>query len=62
MSNCGDDKLTGIIRKHLEIAKNTMLNADIREESRQLAQFLVELVGFRKFYGKLKKETEKGRK
>ena len=51
--------LKSAVLKHLEISKNTMLNESIREENRQLAQFLVELVGFRKFYGKLKAEKEK---
>ena len=54
-----DTALKSAIVKHLEISKNTMLNENIREENRQLAQFLVELAGFRKFYGKLKAEKEK---
>ena len=59
MGKNSDDRLHTTIKKHLEIAKNGMLSVDVREESRQLSQYLVELVAFRKFYGKLKQERDK---
>lgn len=59
MGKQSSDKLHIAFLKHLEIAKNKMLNADIREESRQLAQFLAELIAYRAFLEKTKKERSK---
>lgn len=57
-----DDNLHAMVVKHLDISKNKMLSESIREESRTIAQFLVELVGFRKYLDKIKKESERAKK
>ena len=52
-----DGNLHTLISKHLDISKNKLLNENVQEESRQLVQYLIELVGFRSNYKKLKRSV-----